>query len=115
MNVYGKVVAKIQQEGGVSMARIQVYKKKKTAAAAMRIFDIIDDGELNIGDEVIISVNRKIIAQYEPNFVVAKPDGCMFHSAPDPALLADSRQFDTLLEKLEHEKHVCNSACFEGE
>ena len=65
MKIQGKVVAKIQQEGGVA-ARIQVYKKKKTDAAMMRFFDIVDDGELNIGDKVVIDVYRGLIAQYEP-------------------------------------------------
>jgi hypothetical protein len=89
MRIQGRVVAKIQQEGGASLARIQVYKNKRTAAALMRIFDIVDDGELNIGDQVVVEVYREVIKQYEPEF--------------------------TTLEKLEHEKHVCNSACFEGE
>jgi hypothetical protein len=89
MRIQGKVVAKIQQEGGASLARILVYKKKKTAAGLMRIFDIVDDGELNIGDQVVVEVYREVIKQYEPDF--------------------------TTLAKLEHEKHVCNSACFEGE
>lgn len=58
MKIQGKVVAKIQQEGGASFARIQVYRKKKTAAALMRIFDIVDDGELNVGDQVTVEVLR---------------------------------------------------------
>lgn len=68
MKIQGKVVAKIQQEGGAQVARIQVYKKKKTDAAMMRIFDIVDDGELNIGDKVVIDVYRELIKPYEPPF-----------------------------------------------
>jgi hypothetical protein len=65
VKIQGKVVAKIQQEGGAQIARIQVYKKKKTQACLMRVFDIADDGELNIGDQVTVEVLRTAVKVFE--------------------------------------------------
>ena len=82
MIIKGKVVAKIQQEGGASFARIQVFKNKKNMAAFMRLFDVPDSGELNIGDQVNVEIYRPVIQQYEPPF--ESVPGCMFHSVPEP-------------------------------
>jgi hypothetical protein len=99
MRIQGKVVAKIQQEGGASLARIQVYKKKKTAAALMRIFDIVDDGELNIGDQVVVEVYRKVIKAYEPPFETVKAPRDL-HEA---AFLAPSvQEHDVIMREITH-------------
>jgi hypothetical protein len=60
MQYNGKVVAKIQQEGGpsASFARIQVGSKKSDNAAKLRFFDIPDQDELILGDKVLITITR---------------------------------------------------------
>lgn len=82
MEYTGKVVAKIQQEGGPSacFARIQVGSKKSGNAAKLRFFDVPDQGELVLGDKLVITITRVP----KPAVVKVIPiDGCKFHSAPE--------------------------------
>lgn len=98
MQYTGKVVAKIQQEGGpsASFARIQIGSKKSGNAAKLRFFDVPDQEELNLGDKLVITITR---APKQP--AVAKviefkiPGGCV--SIPERSL---SEQMQAELEPL---------------
>lgn len=62
MYITGKVVGKLQQEGGASFARIKFGGVQRGAknAARLKFVDIEDNGELNIGDQLIVRIDRVI-------------------------------------------------------
>jgi hypothetical protein len=78
MEIKGKVIARIYTKNtDFGVARIEI--KVPRGAPWFRFFDIVDQGELCIGDNLLISIIR---ASKEP--VVAKVvpiDGCRFYSS----------------------------------
>lgn len=103
MIIKGRVVAKLLQEGNLSFARIKVGSRKNKGnndGRRLCFFDIADQHELNIGDQVQIEVTRiaqpgtllaeGLIAEIlAPNiasdsFVRSQTTpGCLYHSAPE--------------------------------